>query len=101
MPTICDGLRRVQRLDLVGGLDALAADDEVVLAAQLAADFRDGGAHAARVFFVAEIEKGLGDKWSVNAGSCAAGRGLPALPWEESFRKDNDEVKRLGLFYTS
>jgi hypothetical protein len=33
-------LRGIQRLDLVGGLDALAADDEVILAAELAADFR-------------------------------------------------------------
>ena len=57
-------LRRIQRLDLVGGLDALAADDEVIFAAQLAANFGDGGAHAARVLFVAEIEKRLGHKRS-------------------------------------
>ena len=56
--------RWVQRLDLVGGLDALAADDEVVLASKLAANFGDSGAHAARVFFIAKIEKWLGDKWS-------------------------------------
>jgi len=30
--------RGIQRLDLVGGLDALAADDEVILAAELSAD---------------------------------------------------------------
>ncbi len=58
------GLRRIQRLDFVGGLDALAADDEVVLASELAADFGDGGAHAAGVLFVAEIVKWLGDEWS-------------------------------------
>src|SRR5579862_675067 len=57
-------LRRVQRLDLLGSLDAFAADDEVVLASQLGADFGDGGAHAARVLFVAEIIKGLGDEWA-------------------------------------
>ena len=57
-------LRRVQRLDLVGCLDALAADDEVILAAQLAAHFRDRGAHAARIVLVAEIIKGLGDERS-------------------------------------
>jgi hypothetical protein len=31
----------------------------------LGADFGDGGAHAAGVFFVAEIIKGLGDKWAL------------------------------------
>ena len=61
-------LRRVQGLDLVGGLDALAADDQVILAAELAADFRDGGAHAAGILFVAEIIEGLGDEWSLMQG---------------------------------
>src|SRR5579862_2480761 len=56
------GLRRIQRLDLVSRLDALAADDEVILAAKLSTDFGDGGAHAAGVFFVAEIIEGLGDE---------------------------------------
>jgi hypothetical protein len=42
----------------------LAADDEVVLSAKLTADFRDRGAHAAGVLFIAKIEKGLGYKWS-------------------------------------
>src|SRR5215469_3022712 len=58
------GLGRVQRGDLVGGLDALAANDEVILAAKLAANFGDRGAHATGVFFIAEIEKGLGHKRS-------------------------------------
>jgi hypothetical protein len=48
-------LRRVQRFDLVRGLDALAADDEVILAAKLSANTFDGGAHFAGVVFVAEI----------------------------------------------
>ncbi len=61
-------LRRVQRLDLVGGLDALAADDEVILASELPADFGDGGAHAASILFVAEIVKRLGDEWSLMQG---------------------------------
>ncbi len=59
------GLRRVQRLDLVGGFDALAADDEVILAAELGADFGDGGTHLAGVLFVAEIVEGLGDEWAL------------------------------------
>ena len=46
-------LRGIQGLDLVGGLDALAADDEVILAAELSADSLDGGAHLAGVVFVA------------------------------------------------
>ena len=52
-------LRRIQRLDLVGSLDALAADDEVILAAKLAADALDGSAHLAGVVFLAEVEEGL------------------------------------------
>jgi hypothetical protein len=55
-------LRGIQRLDLFGSLDALAADDEVILAAELAANALDGGAHLAGVVFVAEIVKGLVDK---------------------------------------
>jgi hypothetical protein len=63
-------VRRVQRLDLVGSLDVLAADVEVVLLTQLAADFADGGAHAAGVIFVAKIKEGLGNKRSlVRAGA--------------------------------
>ena len=52
-------LRRVQRLDFVRSPDPLAADDQVVLAAQLAAHLGNGGAHLARVIFVAKIEKRL------------------------------------------
>jgi hypothetical protein len=62
------GLRRVQRLDLFSSPDALAADDEVILASELAADFGDGGAHATGILFVAEIVEGLGDKWSLMDG---------------------------------
>jgi hypothetical protein len=40
----------------------LAADDEVILAAELAANAFDRGAHLAGVIFVAEIVKGLVDK---------------------------------------
>jgi hypothetical protein len=42
----------------------LTADDEVVFASELSANFGDGSAHAARIFFFCEIEKGLGNKWS-------------------------------------
>ena len=56
-------LRGIQRLDLVCGLDALAADDQIVFAAQLSANLGDGGAHVAGIFFVAEIEKRLGNEW--------------------------------------
>ena len=54
----------IKGFDLVGGADALAADDQVVLMTQLAADFGDGRAHAARVLFVAEVKKRFADKWS-------------------------------------
>jgi len=66
-----DDLRRprgVQGLDLVGSFDALAADDEVILAAELAANSFDSGAHLARVVFVAEIVKGLVDKRALMGG---------------------------------
>ncbi len=62
IPTICDGCDGIQGLDLVGGLDALASDDEVILTAKLSADALDGGAHFAGVVFLAEIEKGLVDE---------------------------------------
>ncbi len=55
-------LRRIQGFDLVGGLDALASDDEVVLAAELATDSLDGGAHLAGVVFMAEVVEGLVDE---------------------------------------
>ncbi len=73
-------LRRVQRLDLVGCLDALAADDEVILVAQLSANLGDRGAHAARVVFVAKIKERLSHKCTLMQGSSAAGRGFPTLP---------------------
>jgi len=53
-----DDLRRlgwVQRFDLVLRLDALAADDEVILAAKLAPNLLDRRPHFARVLFFAEI----------------------------------------------
>src|SRR5208282_802685 len=55
-------LRGIQRLDLVGGLDALDADDEVILPSQLSAHAFDGGPHLACVVFVAEIIKRFVDK---------------------------------------
>ena len=57
-----DNLRRlggINGLDLVRGLDALAADDEVILASELGAHFLNGGAHLAGVFFLAEINQRL------------------------------------------
>src|SRR5208283_2771774 len=57
-----DHLRRLGGIDgtnLVGGLEALAADDQVILAAQLATYCTDGGAHFAHVVFFAEIDKRL------------------------------------------
>ena len=65
MPTTCDGLAGLMRPDLVGRLDALAADDQIVLAAELSAHFFDGGAHLAHVLFAAEINKRLSDKRSL------------------------------------
>jgi hypothetical protein len=53
------GFGGIDGTDLVGGLEALAADDQVVLAAELSADFLDGGAHLAHVVFFAEIDKRL------------------------------------------
>ncbi len=60
-----DNLRRlggIDGLDLVRGLDALAADDEVILASELGAHFFDGGAHLAGIFFLAEINQRLVDE---------------------------------------
>jgi hypothetical protein len=61
-------LRGIQGLDFVGRLDALAADDEVILAAELSADSFDGGAHLARVVFFREIEKWFIDEWALMGG---------------------------------
>jgi hypothetical protein len=61
--------RRIQRLDLVSRLNTLAADDEVILAAELSANALDGGAHLAGVFFLVEIVEGLVDEWSLMRGS--------------------------------
>ena len=47
------GLGGIDGLDLVAGPGPLAADDQVVLAAQLAAHFFDGGAHLAGSRFLA------------------------------------------------
>src|ERR1700684_3850538 len=52
-------LGRIDGTDLVRSLDALAADDQVILAAELSADFFDGGAHLAHVVFFSEIDKRL------------------------------------------
>src|SRR6476660_10486118 len=58
------GLGRVDGLDLVAGPDPLAADDEVIFPAQLAADFVDGGTHPARILAFGEIDERLVYEWS-------------------------------------
>jgi hypothetical protein len=57
-------LRRIDGFDLLPGLDPLAAEDEVILAAQLAAHLVDRCPHLARVFFAAEINRRFVDKWA-------------------------------------
>jgi hypothetical protein len=55
-----DYLRRLGGIDgpnLVGGLAALAADDQVILAAELATHFLDRGAHLAHIVFFGEIDE--------------------------------------------
>src|SRR5260370_3658970 len=64
------GLRRIQRFDLSRSLNALAANDQVILAAELSADAFDGGAHLARALFLAEIVKRLVDEGAL-MGGCA------------------------------
>ncbi len=53
------GLGRIDGLDLVAGLDPLAANDEVVLPTQQCTHFLDGGAHLAGVLFAGEIDQRL------------------------------------------
>ena len=55
-------IRRIDRDDLVRGADVLAADDQVVFAAQLGADFCDCFAHAANVLRLAIIGDRLVDE---------------------------------------
>src|SRR5579862_1132529 len=62
------GARRIQRLDLVGSLDPLPADDQVILAAKLSAHSFDGSAHLARILFVAKIKKWLIDERALMGG---------------------------------
>src|SRR5215208_4828276 len=52
-------LRGVRALQKVPGLDSLAADDERVLAPQLALDLRERLAHRARVLFFREVRERL------------------------------------------
>jgi hypothetical protein len=62
-----DNLRRprgIQRLDLVGSLNPLAANDEVILVPQPPAHALDGSPHLARNLLQAEIEEGLVDEWA-------------------------------------
>ena len=59
MPTSWRGIRGVDRLQLGGGALAMAADDVVILAAELAAHSFNGGAHLAGGVFVAEIVEGF------------------------------------------
>jgi hypothetical protein len=58
------GVRRVHGEDLAGGLDALAADDDVVLAAELAPDIVERGQHAPLVFRLGEVDERLIDEGS-------------------------------------
>ncbi len=53
------GIRRIERLDLVGRLDALAADDQFVLASELCADFVQRSFHLLRILRPAEIDHRL------------------------------------------
>jgi hypothetical protein len=78
--------RGIQRLDFVGGLDALAADDEVIFAAELAADALDGGAHIARVFFAAEIVKRLVDERALVSGCARPDGGFEGCHGRNSFQ---------------
>ncbi len=48
------GAGGVERADLFAGAKAMASDDEIVFAAELGADFRDGRSLGAGVFFLAE-----------------------------------------------
>ena len=78
-----DHFRRLGGIDgtnLVGGLDALAADDQVVLAAQLATHFLDGGAHLAHVLFFGEIDECFIFERAFVQGELADAAGLPWLP---------------------
>jgi hypothetical protein len=83
-------LRRVQRLDLVGSPDALAADDRGRTRGPAGADFGDGGAHAAGVFFVAKIVKRLSNKWALM--QAVRGRtGASSVAMGESFQTDRSK----------
>ncbi len=43
--------------DFIGGLDALATDDQIVFAAQFAPNLIQGTAHLADVFLLGEVDK--------------------------------------------
>jgi hypothetical protein len=47
------------------GLDALSANNQVILAAKLSAYTLDGGAHLARILFLPEIIKWLVIEWAL------------------------------------
>ena len=53
------GFRRIQRPDLIRGLDALSTNDQVIFAPQLGAHFLNRSAHLAGIFWVAEINQRL------------------------------------------
>ncbi len=53
------GAGGVQRVDLVGGLDAVAADDQFIFTAKLAGDHFQGRVHFAGVIGRLEIDKRL------------------------------------------
>src|SRR5438067_12115959 len=57
-------VRRINAVEFAAGLDAFAANDEWVFAAQLALHFVERGAHRRRVFFFSEIGKWFVTKFS-------------------------------------
>ena len=84
--------RRVDGVVLAGGLHALAADHQIVLAAQLFAHFRDGLAHAAGVLFIAVIGQRLVDERACGGSlsdGCHRMQGFQKL-----------RLTRLRLYYT-
>jgi len=61
----------------------------------LAADFRDGGAHAARVLFIAKIEKWLSDKWTGMHTGARPDGGFERCHGRNPFEDDGIRYKTL------
>ena len=59
MPMTCAGRAGLVEANVFGGADALAADDEVVLAAELGGDVGEGVGHAALVVGGGEVGEGF------------------------------------------